>query len=113
MKLATYLDPDARTGIVIGDMIVDSGFDGTMIDLIAGWDEARPQLERRARSAAGKAIASVKLCAPVLKPAKIWAIGLNYADHIAESGYAAARATSLVHQGADVDQRTVRSDHDR
>ncbi|MFX4404718.1 fumarylacetoacetate hydrolase family protein, partial [Acinetobacter baumannii] len=27
----------------------------------------------------------VKLAAPIERPGKIWAIGLNYADHIAES----------------------------
>jgi 2-keto-4-pentenoate hydratase/2-oxohepta-3-ene-1,7-dioic acid hydratase in catechol pathway len=31
-------------------------------------------------------LAEVRLCAPVLRPGKIFAIGLNYADHIAESG---------------------------
>jgi 2-keto-4-pentenoate hydratase/2-oxohepta-3-ene-1,7-dioic acid hydratase in catechol pathway len=85
MKLATYDDGGIKTGIVVGDMIIETGFDGTMIDLIARWDEVRPQIEARAGSGEGKPLASVKLCAPVLKPAKIWAIGLNYADHIEES----------------------------
>jgi 2-keto-4-pentenoate hydratase/2-oxohepta-3-ene-1,7-dioic acid hydratase in catechol pathway len=85
MKLATYDDGAIKTGIVVGDTIIATGFDGTMIDLIARWDEVRPQIEARAGSGEGKPIASVKLCAPVLKPAKIWAIGLNYADHIEES----------------------------
>jgi 2-keto-4-pentenoate hydratase/2-oxohepta-3-ene-1,7-dioic acid hydratase in catechol pathway len=33
-------------------------------------------------------LASVRLEAPVQRPGKIWAIGLNYADHIAESNMA-------------------------
>ena len=91
MRLATYDNGGVRTGIVTGDTIVDTGFEGTMIDLIARWDELRPQLEARAVSGTGSGtpVASVKLLAPVLKPAKIWAIGLNYADHIAESKVAA------------------------
>ncbi len=85
MKLATYEDGGLKTGMVVGDTIIDTGFDGTMIKLIERWDELRPQLEARAATGDSKPLSSVKLCAPVQKPAKIWAIGLNYADHIAES----------------------------
>jgi 2-keto-4-pentenoate hydratase/2-oxohepta-3-ene-1,7-dioic acid hydratase in catechol pathway len=85
MKLATYEDGGLKTGIVVGDLIIDTGFEGTMIDLIDRWDELGPQLAARGSAANGKLLSSVKLRAPVQKPAKIWAIGLNYADHIAES----------------------------
>ena len=85
MKLATYDDGSVKTGIVVGDTIIDAGIEGSMTDLISRWEEFRPQLEARAASGAGWPVTSVTLCAPVLKPAKIWAIGLNYADHIAES----------------------------
>lgn len=85
MKLATYEDLGLRTGIVVGDSIIDTGFAGTMIELIERWDELRPQLEALAAAGGGKPLSSVRLCAPVQKPAKVWAIGLNYADHIAES----------------------------
>lgn len=85
MKLATYDDGSVKIGIVVGDTIIDAEIEGSMTDLISRWEELRPQLEARAASSAGRPLASVKLCAPVLKPAKIWAIGLNYADHIAES----------------------------
>lgn len=85
MKLATYQDGRTRTGIVVGDAIIDTGFDGSMIDLIADWDRLKSTLETRAALGGGKPLTDVKLCAPVLKPAKIWAIGLNYADHIEES----------------------------
>ena len=89
MKLATYSDtPDGplRTGIVVGDAIIDTGFEGTMKDLIAGWDHHREALEKLAGAAAGKPLSDIRLSAPVTRPGKIWAIGLNYADHIAESG---------------------------
>ncbi len=85
MKLATYQDGGIKTGVVIGDSIIDTGFDGSMIDLIARWDELRPAIEAKAAAGDGKPLASVKMMAPVQRPGKIWAIGLNYADHIAES----------------------------
>lgn len=86
MKLATYTaDGRTRTGIIVGDSIVDTGVDGTMIDLIRDWDRLKPALEARAAAGGGRPLAEVKLEAPVQRPGKIFAIGLNYADHIAES----------------------------
>ena len=86
MKLATYTaNGQTRTGIVMGDQIVDSGVEGTMIDLIRDWDALNPGLEAKAAAGGGLPLASVRLEAPVQRPGKIFAIGLNYADHIAES----------------------------
>jgi 2-keto-4-pentenoate hydratase/2-oxohepta-3-ene-1,7-dioic acid hydratase in catechol pathway len=86
MKLATYsANGLTRTGIVVGDQIVDSGIPGTMIDLIRDWDALRPGLEAKAVAGIGVPLSSVKLEAPVQRPGKIFAIGLNYADHIEES----------------------------
>jgi 2-keto-4-pentenoate hydratase/2-oxohepta-3-ene-1,7-dioic acid hydratase in catechol pathway len=86
MKLATYTaQGQTRTGIVVGDQIIDTGLGGTMIDLIADWDALKPQLEAKAAAGGGMPLASVTLCAPVQRPGKIFAIGLNYADHIAEA----------------------------
>lgn len=86
MKLCTYTaEGQTRTGIVVGDNVIDSGVPGTMIDLIKGWDELKPQLEAKAAAGGGIPLSSVKLEAPVQRPGKIFAIGLNYADHIAES----------------------------
>jgi 2-keto-4-pentenoate hydratase/2-oxohepta-3-ene-1,7-dioic acid hydratase in catechol pathway len=86
MKLATYtVDGRTRTGIVVGDTLIDTGVAGTMIDLIRDWDTHRPALEAKAAAGGGLPLSSVKLEAPVPRPGKIWAIGLNYADHIAES----------------------------
>lgn len=86
MKLATYsANGLIRTGIVVGDQIVDSGIPGTMIDLIRDWDALRPGLEAKAVAGIGVPLSSVKLEAPVQRPGKIFAIGLNYADHIEES----------------------------
>ena len=86
MKLATYLaEGRSRAGIVVGDRIVETGLDGGMIALIENWDAARPALEAKAQAGGGVPLASVRLQAPVPRPGKIFAIGLNYADHIAES----------------------------
>jgi ureidoglycolate lyase len=92
MKLATF---DAggvpQLGAVEGDHIIPlnataPALPGDMIGLIAAW----PQIEGtvRAISAAGAGalpLDQVRLHAPIRRPGKIMAIGLNYADHIAES----------------------------
>jgi 2-keto-4-pentenoate hydratase/2-oxohepta-3-ene-1,7-dioic acid hydratase in catechol pathway len=67
--------------------ITRAGLPGDMIELIARW----PQLKGEAEAAAGRmetliAPDSVTWLAPIPRPGKIMAIGLNYADHIAESG---------------------------
>ncbi len=86
MKLCTYTaEGQTRTGIIVGDHVIDSGVPGTMIDLIKGWDELKPQLEAKAAAGGGVPLSSVKLESPVQRPGKIFAIGLNYADHIEES----------------------------
>jgi 2-keto-4-pentenoate hydratase/2-oxohepta-3-ene-1,7-dioic acid hydratase in catechol pathway len=86
MKLCTYTAAGrTRTGIVVEDSVIDTGLDGTMIDLIRDWDSLKPQLEARAAAGGGVPLAAVKFEAPVRRPGKIFAIGLNYADHIAES----------------------------
>ena len=84
MKLARYEQGgEARIGVVAGDRIVDAGA-GSMIDLIADWD-TRGDALASASTGEGLPLASVRLLAPVPRPGKIFAIGLNYADHIAES----------------------------
>ena len=86
MKLATYTaNGQTRTGIVVGEMIIDTGLDGTMIDLIRDWDALKPNLAAKAAAGGGVPLSSVKLEAPVQRPGKIFAISLNYADHIEES----------------------------
>jgi 2-keto-4-pentenoate hydratase/2-oxohepta-3-ene-1,7-dioic acid hydratase in catechol pathway len=89
MKLCTYsANGQTRTGIVVGDTVIDTGVAGTMIDLIERWDAVEADLVARAAAGGGVPLASVKLEAPIQRPGKIWAIGLNYADHIAESNMA-------------------------
>lgn len=92
MKLATFtLDNVTRIGAVVGEEVVDAGslqrVPGRMNEFLA---EGRPALnalgELIESSAQRIPLASVKLEAPIPKPSKFLAIGLNYADHIEETG---------------------------
>jgi len=86
LKLATYTSNGrTRTGIVVGDQIIDTGLGAGMMDLIRNWDVLKPGLDARAAAGGGVPLSSVRLEAPVQRPGKIFAIGLNYADHIEES----------------------------
>lgn len=92
MKLCTFRLGDAtRIGVVLDDAVVDLStaapeLPREMTALLA----AGPAALARAKSAAANArerlpLTSVKLAAPILRPPKLLAIGLNYADHVAEA----------------------------
>ncbi len=91
MKLATF-EHDGRlsTGAVIGENLIDlgaAGFPAKMIELIAQWPQVREKIQQQIDvGETDFALSDVHLCAPVPNPQKILAIGLNYADHIEESG---------------------------
>lgn len=85
MRLATYQDGETKVGLIVEDSIVDTGFNGPMPHLIEHWHEWRRAIEARLTAGPRKPLAAVKLAAPILRPGKIFAIGLNYADHVAES----------------------------
>ncbi|HEY0649566.1 MAG TPA: 5-carboxymethyl-2-hydroxymuconate isomerase, partial [Phenylobacterium sp.] len=93
MKLATFTaGGPPEIGIVLDGKIVSisraaPSLAVNMIELIARW----PMVEREVRAIgeAGSetlAMSDLRLLAPIPRPGKIFAIGLNYADHIAESG---------------------------
>jgi 2-keto-4-pentenoate hydratase/2-oxohepta-3-ene-1,7-dioic acid hydratase in catechol pathway len=93
MKLATFeTGGRERIGIVAGDGLIDLSraapdLPSDMKALIAAWPDVRPRVEQIARDAKPELkLADVRLCAPVPRPQKILAIGLNYGDHIAETG---------------------------
>jgi 2-keto-4-pentenoate hydratase/2-oxohepta-3-ene-1,7-dioic acid hydratase in catechol pathway len=90
MKLATFTEGGStRIGVVSGDEIADLA--GTvlpkdMIALLAAGAEVLAQAASEAASAPKLALSEVKLESPILRPPKILAVGLNYADHVAEAG---------------------------
>jgi 2-keto-4-pentenoate hydratase/2-oxohepta-3-ene-1,7-dioic acid hydratase in catechol pathway len=93
MKLATFdAGRGPQLGAVTGERIVPLNtaaprLPADMIGLIASWPEAEAEVRRIAEDAAGAlALDGVHLMAPIRRPGKIMAIGLNYADHVAESG---------------------------
>ncbi|HWA63157.1 MAG TPA: fumarylacetoacetate hydrolase family protein [Caulobacteraceae bacterium] len=92
MKLARF---DAGRGAELG-LVTDAGIvsisralpqiGGGMTDLIRRWDEVRADVAALAGRPADAMLDRTRLLAPVERPGKVMAIGLNYADHIAESG---------------------------
>ncbi|HUO91777.1 MAG TPA: fumarylacetoacetate hydrolase family protein [Rhizomicrobium sp.] len=91
MKLVTFeVQGSERIGVVEGDRIFDlseTSLPSTMIGLIAAWDGIAHDVRRFvANSKPHHSLDDVHLKAPVPHPSKILAIGLNYADHIAETG---------------------------
>lgn len=86
MKIALYDDGSGpQTGIVTAERLTPTGLAGGMTELIAAWDDVQADLRRREAAGDGAPLASVRLLPPVPRPGKVFAIGLNYADHIAES----------------------------
>ena len=86
MKLCTYVGSSGpRVGVISDGRVFDAQTSGTMSDIVADWPKVRPALETAIRQGEGILLASAKLLAPIARPGKIFAIGLNYADHIAES----------------------------
>jgi ureidoglycolate lyase len=86
MKLVTFSNGGRpEIGRVEGDSVVSlAPRFGSMIDLIVRWKE----VETEVRRATGllTPLADIKLLPPIPRPGKILAIGLNYADHIKETG---------------------------
>lgn len=87
MKLARYDAGDgARAGMVRDDGIVDLiplGFTD-IVSIIHGGAEALTRIAQFAATAPAVALASVRLLAPIERPGKYLAIGMNYAKHVAE-----------------------------
>jgi 2-keto-4-pentenoate hydratase/2-oxohepta-3-ene-1,7-dioic acid hydratase in catechol pathway len=93
MRLATFThDGSTRIGVLAGDGVVDlaratPSLPRDMVALLAAGPAALAAV-RQAAAAAGPRIAlgALRLEAPILRPPKFLAIGLNYADHVRESG---------------------------
>lgn len=93
MKLATFTHSGStRIGIVEGGAIVDLSLAAPTLPremcafLALGTDALSAAKQATSNTAARIALKDVKLEAPILRPPKILAVGLNYKDHIAETG---------------------------
>jgi 2-keto-4-pentenoate hydratase/2-oxohepta-3-ene-1,7-dioic acid hydratase in catechol pathway len=89
MRIACFTHQDStRVGVVIGDEVADiGGADPSLpTDVGALLPLDVPGLQTAATSAPRIALADVRLEAPIVAPSEFLAVGLNYADHVAESG---------------------------
>lgn len=93
MKLVTFTQGGStRIGAVVGEEVVDfsaagSGLPSDMLAFLAQGDAAMQAARDACASGRGRlARAAVTIEAPVLRPPKILAVGLNYRDHVEETG---------------------------
>jgi 2-keto-4-pentenoate hydratase/2-oxohepta-3-ene-1,7-dioic acid hydratase in catechol pathway len=127
VKLVSYRTPSAfagepgrsaNLGIVEGEAVVATaslghGVPVTMADLLAGWPDSLQVLQAAFRASDEPetvALSEVELLAPVPRPGKIVAVGVNYAAHAAEGKrdapdhpvLFAKLPTSVIGQGAEI-----------
>ena len=93
MKLATFSHAGAtRIGMIVDEQMLDLAAAAPELPremtafLAAGAPALAAARAATSRSGSRLPLGSVHLEAPVLRPPKFLAIGLNYADHIAEAG---------------------------
>ena len=94
MKLVTFThEGRTRLGAVEADAVVDfaahaGDWPADMVAFIARGEAALEAARRACASGKGRlALADVHLEAPIQRPPKILAVGLNYRDHVAEGGF--------------------------
>ena len=92
MKLATIRTTRGDVPAVVdGDDVVDLSIaaptlPSTMVEILAGGADALAAAAAGVASGKGRSkLADARLAAPIPRPPKFCAIGLNYADHIAET----------------------------
>ena len=92
MKLVSFLQEDQpRIGLVCGDQVIDlSQADPSLPRCMKALLELGPDGLERVRACGDASpnleLASLKLLPPVNHPEKVVCVGVNYADHAAESG---------------------------
>jgi 2-keto-4-pentenoate hydratase/2-oxohepta-3-ene-1,7-dioic acid hydratase in catechol pathway len=114
---------DARLGVVLDGSIVDlrdaaPDLPAEMPDLLAlGDDGLKKALDAANGGAQRIALEDVRLMAPIARPPKFLAVGLNYADHVAETGLETpafplvfAKMPSCVTGPSDPVERPIASD---
>lgn len=91
MKIARF-DNSGRPeiGLIVDGCIIpmnDHGLGDDMVTLISNWDKYKSGLEELVKNTElAVPLDKASLLAPIARPGKILAIGLNYGDHIAETG---------------------------
>lgn len=96
MKLVSFSEggDGHRIGVVVHERVIDvsrhlADAPRDMVVLIEHWSVWKARFEALVNSESGDmGVADVTLLPPIARPGKIFGIGLNYADHIAESGMA-------------------------
>ena len=100
MKLVTFNtkdDPTPRLGVVVDEAIVDlrqsaAEIPADMLGFLRAGDSALDAARAAGEAGAERVdMAQAQLLAPIMRPGKVLAIGLNYADHIGESGMEAPK----------------------
>jgi 2-keto-4-pentenoate hydratase/2-oxohepta-3-ene-1,7-dioic acid hydratase in catechol pathway len=92
MKLATLTHQGkTRIGVVVDNQIADictiaPELPRDMLALLTAGPEALERVRKLTANAPRIALSEVKLEAPVQRPPEFLAIGLNYADHVVETG---------------------------
>ncbi len=92
MKLVTFTHArTTRIGIAIGDNVVDlaaaaPNLPRDMLAFLEAGNDAMAAAQASIGSEHRIPVADVQLEAPIARPPKFLAVGLNYADHVAEAG---------------------------
>ncbi|MBV9682015.1 MAG: fumarylacetoacetate hydrolase family protein [Solirubrobacterales bacterium] len=85
MKLATFLAPGREgplAGSVVGERVVAFAGGARVVDVLAGGAE----VGEAGAASESWALSEITLLAPVPEPGTVYAIGMNYASHVAEMG---------------------------
>ncbi len=88
MRLVSFTHAGTtRLGRLDGESVVDLGGSGLPVTMLALLEAGGDALARAGRAEGPElALPDVRLEAPIARPPKILAVGLNYADHVAETG---------------------------
>jgi 2-keto-4-pentenoate hydratase/2-oxohepta-3-ene-1,7-dioic acid hydratase in catechol pathway len=93
MRLCTFSEAGAtRVGVVLEDGVVDLAAEAPALPrelaalLAAGAGALQAAANAATRARARLALDALRLEPPLLRPPKFLAVGLNYADHVAEAG---------------------------
>jgi len=93
-RAAALVGPDGEQGVV--DLhAADPTLPADVLGLIQGGPGMLDRARVAAESGLPRALAGVRLLAPIPRPPKIVCIGVNYADHAAEAGRALPRWPSV------------------